>query len=517
MKSEIDGTIFLNLPVMDINSTSTRTTMALFNKILTTTLILFFLGSCAVQNSPVTGQKRLYGYTWDQEKQLGQEADSQIIEYYGLMDDPEITAYVTKVGQKVLEESHMRREDTDSQFRNTEFTFRVLNSPVINAFALPGGFNYVTRGLLTHMTSEAQLAMVLGHEIAHVAARHASQQALQQQAGSLLLVGSAILGEELLGVPAQQVLELGGAAAQLLFLRYSRDAERESDKLGVEYAAMAGYDASQGAAFFTTLKRLSDQSGSSIPGFMSSHPDPGEREKDIINRSSEWKSDGYSQELVGQEQLYNVLNGMIIGENPREGFVDNNTFYHPDLAFQFDKPSGWNLINEPSQVIVLPEDQKSVTIFTIEQGSVTEVLNEFTNNEQVSVSSREKLQISGFPAERLTATLIDGENTYGLLITAMSYNNRTYQFFSYSMQTDFDSIKPNFMQIASSFRNLSDQTILGIQPARIVIRTINSPTRFSTLLPEKMPYGVTPESMAILNQVKLDDIIQSGTKLKLIK
>ena len=186
--------------------------MALFNKIISSTLILFFLGSCAVQNSPVTGQKRLYGYTWDQEKQLGREADSQIIEYYGLLDDPEITAYVTKVGQKVLEESHMRREGTDAQFRNTEFTFRVLNSPVINAFALPGGFNYVTRGLLTHMTSEAQLAMVLGHEVAHVAARHASQQALQQQAGSLLLVGSAILGEELLGVPAQQVLELGGTA-----------------------------------------------------------------------------------------------------------------------------------------------------------------------------------------------------------------------------------------------------------------------------------------------------------------
>lgn len=491
--------------------------MTLFNKIFSLTLVLLFLGSCSVQKSPVTGQKRLYGYTWEQEKQLGREADSQIIEYYGLLDDPEITAYVTRVGQKVLEESHMRREYTDAQFRNTEFTFRVLNSPVINAFALPGGFNYVTRGLLTHMTSEAQLAMVLGHEVAHVAARHASQQALQQQAGSLLLVGSAILGEELLGVPAQQVLELGGTAAQLLFLRYSRDAERESDKLGVEYAAMAGYDASQGAAFFTTLKRLSDQSGSSIPGFMSSHPDPGEREKDIVNRSAGWKSEGFSQEFVGQNELYDAINGMIIGENPREGFVEENTFYHPELAFQFNRPTGWNLINEPSQVIILPEDQKSVTIFSIEQGSMTEVLNEFANNEQVSVSSREKLQISGFPAERLTATLVDGENTYGLMITVMTYNDRTYQFFSYSMLADFDAARSNFMQIATSFRNLSDQSKLGIQPARIAIKTINSPTRFSSLLPKKMPYGLTPESMAIMNQVNLDDIIQPGTRLKLIQ
>jgi len=491
--------------------------MTLFYKIFSLSLVILFLGSCSVQKSPVTGQKRLYGYTWDQEKQLGREADSQIIEYYGLLDDPEITAYVTKVGQKVLKESHMRREGTDAQFRNTEFTFRVLNSPVINAFALPGGFNYVTRGLLTHMTSEAQLAMVLGHEVAHVAARHASQQALQQQAGSLLLVGSAILGEELLGVPAQQVLELGGTAAQLLFLSYSRDAERESDKLGVEYAAMAGYDASKGAAFFTTLKRLSDQSGSSIPGFMSSHPDPGEREKDIVNRSSVWKSEGYAQEFIGQKDLYEAINGMIIGENPRDGFVEENTFFHPDLAFQFNKPTGWNLINEPSQVIVLPEDQKSVTIFSIEQGSVNDALNEVANNEQVSVSSREKLQISGLPAERLTASLIDGENTYGLMITALTHNDRTYQFFSYSIQSDFDNLKSSFIQIASSFRNLTDQSKLDIQPARIAIRTINSATRFSSLMPDKMPFGLTPESMAIMNQVNLDDIIQPGTKLKLIQ
>src|SRR5690606_29236122 len=173
------------------------------------------------------------------------------------------------------------REGASAEFVSTPFTFRVLSSPVVNAFALPGGYNYVTRGLLTHMTSEAQLAMVIGHEIGHVAARHASQQALTQQAGSLLLIGGAVLGQELLGVRAQDIMELGGTAAQLLFLRYSRDAERESDKLGVEYSAKSGYDASQGAAFFTTLKRLSEASGSSIPAFMSSHPDPGDREVDI--------------------------------------------------------------------------------------------------------------------------------------------------------------------------------------------------------------------------------------------
>lgn len=491
--------------------------MTIFNKILTSTLILILLSSCSVQKSPVTGQKRLYAYTWTQEKQMGQKADSQIIQYYGLLDDPDLTAYVAQVGQKVLEKSHMRRDNTDAQFRNTEFTFRVLNSSVVNAFALPGGFNYVTRGLLTHMTSEAQLAMVLGHEVAHVAARHASQQALQQQAGSLLLVGSAILGQELLGIPAQNVLELGGTAAQLLFLRYSRDAERESDRLGVEYAAMAGYDASQGASFFTTLKRLSNQSGSSIPNFMSSHPDPGEREKDIMNRSSNWRSKGYPQSFVGQEELYAAIEGMILGENPREGFVEGNTFYHPDLELQFNKPSNWTLINEPSQVILVPQDQKSVIIFSIQQGNTTEVLNKFAENEKVTVDSREKVLISGNQAERMTATMADGNNTYGLLITTVSYNSRTFQFLSYSMKSDFDSSRSNFIQVSNSFAQLTDASRLSVQPARIAIRTITIPTRFSNLIPATMPIGITPESMAIINQVKLDDVIQPGTKLKLIQ
>ena len=480
-------------------------------------LLSFLIGACSLQNSPVTGQKRLYAYTWSQEVQLGREADSQIIAYYGLMDDPELTDYVSKVGMKVLAESHMRRDNTDTQFKNTEFTFRVLNSPVINAFALPGGFNYVTRGLLTHMTSEAQLAMVLGHEVAHVAARHASQQALQQQAGSLLLIGTAVLGQELLGVPAQDVLELGGTAAQLLFLRYSRDAERESDKLGVEYAAKAGYDASQGAAFFTTLKRLSDGSGSSIPGFMSSHPDPGEREKDIIQRSNTWKEQGLTQQTIGQDALYKAIDGVIFGENPREGFVDGTMFYHPDMAFQFMKPDSWNLINEPSQVVLVAQDQKGVSIFSLVDANSTTALNEFAQDEEIVVQSRQKIQINGLQAETMIATATQEGNQFGLHITAIEYQGKTYRFLSYSALADFNTYRDTFTRLTQSFGELTNPEILAIQPARIKITQISRDARFSSFLPSKLPHGITPEAMAILNQVQLDDIIPSGTLLKLLQ
>lgn len=137
------------------------------------------------------------------------EADRQIQDQYGIYDHPRLEEYVNEVGRKVLEVSHMRREEADPKYRETDFHFRILDSPVVNAFALPGGYVYVTRGLMAHLQNEAQLAVVLGHEIGHVAARHASQRALEQQLGQIALLGGAIAGQELLGVPGGNILDLG--------------------------------------------------------------------------------------------------------------------------------------------------------------------------------------------------------------------------------------------------------------------------------------------------------------------
>ena len=199
-------------------------------------IVALAASGCTTGVNPVSGNRRAYGYSWEEELRLGEQADQQIVQQYGLYDDEEVQAYVDRVGQDILEESHMRRADTPEQFRNTEFTFRVLDSPIVNAFALPGGYVYVTRGLMAHVNNEAQLAVVLGHEIAHVAARHASQQAAKQQFAQLGLIAGAI-GGELAGVSGGNILQLGSQATQLLFLKYGRDNERESDRLGGEYAS----------------------------------------------------------------------------------------------------------------------------------------------------------------------------------------------------------------------------------------------------------------------------------------
>jgi predicted Zn-dependent protease len=475
-----------------------------------------FTEACSYQNSPVTGQKRLYAYSWQQEVAIGREADSQIIAYYGLYDDEKLANYVTQIGKKVLAESHMRLPTADAQFRNTEFTFRVLGSPVVNAFALPGGFNYVTRGLLTHMTSEAQLAMVIGHEIGHVAARHASQQALKQQAGSILLIGTAVLGQELLGLPGQDIMNLGGTAAQLLFLRYSRDAERESDRLGVEYAAKAGFASAEGAAFFTTLKRLSDKAGANIPSHLSSHPDPGEREKDIIDRANRWKQQGFAQERVGQRDFYNAISGMILGDNPREGFTRDGIFYHPDMAFQFPYPGDWRLINEPSQVVLVTSDQKAVTIFNLPgKSSAAEAVDEIGNLEQVTVTSRNSININGNNAFRLIGTMQEKNVLYTLHVTAIENQGKVYRFLSYTTQSDYDRYSNAFNQSSGGFSTLTNQSILNIQPARIKIVEVSRSAPFRSFIPNELPMGLDAEGLAIINQVQLDEVIPVGTLLKL--
>jgi predicted Zn-dependent protease len=482
-------------------------------------LLFILISSCvSLQESPVSGTKRAYAYSWADEVKMGKEYDPQIVAAFGLLDDPEMTAYVVRVGNEVLAESHLRRDDTKAMFKNTEFTFRVLDSPVVNAFALPGGYNYVTRGLLAHLENEAQLAMVLGHEVGHVAARHASQQALTQTAGSLLVIGGAVLAETVLGGGGQQVMDLGGGAAQLLFLSYSRDAERESDRLGVEYAARAGYLAAEGSKFFTSLKRMSEASGQRIPSHLSSHPDPGDREVDIRRRSERFKEQGYAQETIARDRYLAAIDGIMVGENPREGFVKDGLFIHPDLKFQFGVPSGWRVQNGKSAVVMVEANQKAVMQFTIvsDVSSPAEAVDQIGNQEGVTVIDRQAVSGSSFGAYRMIAEMSDDKgNVYTFHITALKHGDNLYRFVGYSLKSDFSAYQSAFSSATGAFDQLTNQTYLDVKPTRLRVITTTRQDAFKNFLPNPMPMNLTPDEIAIMNQVFLDDVIPTGTKIKI--
>lgn len=480
--------------------------------------IMLVLTSCVVQESPVTGTTRAYAYSWSQEIEIGREVDKEIVAEYGIYEDEDVDRYVRELSKEILNVSHMRREDTSERFRETEFTFRVLDSPVVNAFALPGGYIYVTRGLLAHLNNDAQLAVVQGHEIGHVAARHASQRGLQQAIGQFAVIGGAILGQELLGLPGEALLNLSGQAAQLLFLSYSRSAERESDRLGVEYAAMAGFEAAEGAQFFTSLRRISEKSGQAIPNMLSTHPNPGDREREIPRLAQRWADDGYEQTRKNTEQYMQMLDGMIFGENPREGFVEEGQFVHPELRFQYPVPSGFDVINQKAQVVFVGPDGNQVMILRIDSQSSTarESVERYIGQEGFELIDQQETQNSGeLTGYEANFNVQDQQGRLGVNIYAVEFDGRVYRFINYTEESRFSSALETFRSVTGSFDELTDEEIINIRPVRLQISQTEEPARFRDLLPSELPMNIDPEDVAIINQVELDDTIEPGRYIKI--
>lgn len=477
-------------------------------------------GCVTTGTNPVSGNTRAYGYSWEEEVKLGTEADQQIQQQYGIYDDEELQQYVDEVAQDVLEESHMRREDTPERFRNTEFTFRVLDSPIINAFALPGGYVYVTRGLMAHLNNEAQLAVVLGHEIGHVAGRHASKQAAKQQLMQGVLVGGAIAGQVAFGGDvAENVLGIGGTAAQLLSLSYSRDNERESDQLGVEYAVKAGYDAAEGSEFFTSLKRKSEQREQSIPTWQSTHPDPGQREQSIVELAEKWSQKvGGSPTARNQEAYYDTIEDIVLGENPRQGYTENDVFYHPELQFQFPVPSGWQVQNTTSQVAMIQPDQEAYVVFRISQADSPDgAAREFAGQEGLTVVDQRQETVNGYDARRVIG---EGKTQQGQTIRVLAYfieyDDRVYAFQGMAPAERYENYRSQLERPMTGFDALRDESRLNVQPKRLDIREAPETAAFRTFVDEgDLPDDITAEDLAIINQVELDETVEEGRPLKL--
>ena len=486
--------------------------IAVLRKWTVAVLISVLAIGCSYQASPITGKKTAYGYSWERELQIGRESDPAIIAEYGLYDDDAVTEYVRRVGQRVLDESHLRRPETSSEYR-IDFTFRVLDSPILNAFALPGGYVYVTRGLLAHMESEAQLAMVLGHEVAHVAARHSSRQAFKNQLGQIGVVGGAVVGEVLAGAGAE-LLQVGSQASQLLMLSYSRGSESESDELGVEYAAKAGYQAADGAGFFVTLKRVSEKAGSRIPSWQSTHPDPGEREVRIREMAASWNQD-LEMKDVSRERLMEVIDGIVVGNNPRQGFEKESVFYHPDLAFKYPVPLGWTVYNLTTKVAMTDPNAQAVVILSLTPGdSPVDAASAFTKDNQVTVREHGEVTINGFDAYFVEAAFSQQQQPIRIAAYFIEYDGRIYQFLAYTYANLYADFSESLRQAPLGFRRVYDRRILDIQPDRLQVITASTSQTLSSFL-TSVPEQFERADVAILNQLELSSQVAAGQTVKL--
>ena len=466
--------------------------------------ILLWVVACAA--NPVTGRHELMLISEPDEIRLGQRTDGQIAQAYGRYDDPKLGTYIADLGRRLAKVSHRGQ---------LPFEFKVLDSPVVNAFAVPGGYVYLTRGILSYCNSEAELAGVMGHEIGHVAARHSAQQYTRAQLAQLGLGLGAILSESF-----GQLAGLAQFGVSTLFLKFSRDNERQADDLGVEYATKVGFDANQMANFFETLERLhpsSDRSG--LPGWFSTHPNPEDRIGAVQRKAQEWAQRLSSPHLqVNREAYLHQIDGLIFGEDPRQGYVAEDIFYHPELRFQFPVPSGWKLNNTPTRVQIVNERRDALILFSLKRGRSPEaVARQFIAKSKARVIRFDAVKVNGLPAQRLMAYISAQKGPLAVMAYFIHKDEHVYVFQGVTSQALFRGYSPAFAHTMGGFKTLSDPGRINVAPERLRIRAT---TRSATLQEALKTLGVREkrlEEMALLNGRRLTDTIPAKTLLKVVE
>jgi predicted Zn-dependent protease len=461
-----------------------------------------FIASCAV--NPVTGKRELSLYSEQDEIAIGKQTDVQIRNQYGIYDDPGLNDYVTRVGVSLGPHTHRS---------HLQYHFAVLDSPVVNAFAVPGGYVYVTRGILALMKSEAELAVVLGHEMGHVNARHSIHRMSEQTLFGLgLAVGTS------LNKTVADIAGIAGVGIQLLFLKYSRDDERQADQLGVDYSRKGGYNPGEMIGFFASLEKMGDLSGKhSIPGFLSTHPLTGER----IQKTKEMLLESDSQLQVKNEPYLNKVENMVYGENPRQGYVENNTFYHPEMRFSFGFPQAWQLQNMPSQVIIGSDDGEAAVILKAEKS--TEDLRSYAEKSTADVQSLKFLRdqrrkINGLTAyQQLFEYYPEDSPELKVLLSFIKYGSHIYTFTALSTITKFDKYDNQFDRLISSFKRLTNRAYIDRQPKRIKLHRANGRQSLQKILQESGIKEDLQPKFAILNGVELSETPPRDTLIKIIK
>ncbi len=463
-------------------------------------LAISMIISCAV--NPVTGKKEFMLLSEQGELALGQQSDPGITATYGLYQNDEIQAFIQKKGQEMAKISH--RPGLDYQFK-------VLDSPVVNAFAVPGGYVYFTRGILAHFNNEAEFAGVLGHEIGHVTARHSAKQYSTSVLAQLGLGLGMVLSEDF-----AKYSNLAQYGVGLLFLKFGRDHESQSDKLGVEYSTKIGYDAHEMAGFFETLSRMRGQSeAGAIPTFMSTHPDPVDRQQKVGEMADQWQKKNNSSRLkVGRDSYLRMIDGLIYGEDPNQGYVENNNFYHPEMKFQFPTPIGWQVVNTPAQVQMAPKDGKAMMILTLSPEKTLDAAERaFVTKDSIRVTNSQNTRVNGLSAKEVSGDLQD----LRLLSYFIQYEGLVYQFVGLSKQTDFARYRQVFLNSMQRFASLSDPTKLNVKPEVVRVKTV---TRNGTLQDALRGFRVSSERMdehSLINGMELNDPVQTGMLIKVIE
>ena len=462
-------------------------------------VLIAIAAGCAT--NPVTGKKEISFVSESQEIQAGQQSEASIEAQFGNYEHRGWTSRVDSLGKAMASRSH-RPE--------LPWTFHVLDDPTVNAFAAPGGYIYITRGILAHLNSEAQLAGVVGHEIGHVTARHYARQASQQQLAGIGLAVGSVLSETV-----ARAANIAQSGLGVLFLKYGRDAENESDRLGVEYSVKSGFDPREMPATYRTLARLSERAGSRLPTYLSTHPDPAAREETVSGLAA--AAAGTRADLkINRDGYLRMLDGVVWGTDPRQGYFEGNRYYHPDLRFTIDFPSGWQKANSRAAITAQSssKDALQITLANAGQASPAQYVQQLKSKGAIAAAEGQSTTIHGFPAWEGVVTVQDeAGNTGQLLLVVIRQGDRTYQILG---QPGSSGGENAILTTARSFQALTDASRFNPTPARIKVVAAPRNGTLAQVLSGLGTPGADLQEIALINGMDETTTIAQGRLIKTI-
>ena len=461
-------------------------------------------GPIASAGSPITAN----------ESQQGSEAHPQLVsEFGGAMSGPQAD-YVVSVGKNIAVQSGLggARED---------FTVTLLNSSVNNAFAIPGGYVYVTRQLTGLMNNEGELAAVLGHEVGHVAARHSAkrqQTAQQNQIFGVLgqILSGVLLGDSALGRIGQQI---SSTVPQLATLRYSRGQELEADELGIQYLSTAGYDTRSMATLLSSLAAQNSLDAqlqgrdARMPEWASTHPDPASRVQTAMQ-----KAGADAAGVVNRDTFLNRIDGIMYGDDPKQGVIEGSSFIHPEFRLRFTAPDGYYMVNGAAAVSINGQTGKAQLSTARYSGNldsyIRQVFQALGGSEQtLAPQSMERTTVNGIPAAYGMARVNNGQQEVDVVVYAYEFaNDRAFHFAAIAPAGQANVFNPMF----ASMRRISTAEANAVTPRRIDVVTVRSGDTVSSLA-ARMGYDDAREArFRVLNGLSSSDGLRAGDKVKLV-
>jgi predicted Zn-dependent protease len=461
-------------------------------------------GPIASTGTPITAQ----------EAQQGAQAHPELVaEFGGAMSGPQAD-YVVSVGRTIAVQSGL----SGSQ---NEFTVTLLNSSVNNAFAIPGGYVYVTRQLAALMNNEAELAAVLGHEIGHVAARHSArrqQTATENALGGLLLQGAIglLLGDSSFGRLGQQLASTG---SQLLTLKYSRSQEIEADELGISYLGGAGYDPRAMSTLLTSLALQNSLDAqmqgrdARAPAWASTHPDPASRVQTALA-----KAQGLPGSVTNRDSFLSRIDNILYGDDPQQGVIEGKQFIHPVLRLTFTAPDGFYMINGTRAVSVNGNSGRAELSTAAYSGNLEAYVRSVFqavggSQQQLAPQSLERTTINGIPVAYGMARVANGSGQVDVVVYAYEFaRDRAYHFSAIVPAGQAGVFTPMF----NSLRRISTSEAAAVTPRRIDVVTVGRGDTVASLAARMAYDDAKLERFRVLNGLASNATLQIGDKVKLV-